>query len=130
MGLDPADKRPAYRQVADNLRRSILTGDYQPGDQLPSISAITEDYGISPMTARAAIKELSDAGLAVVRQGQGAFVLEGAATKSAVTIEDLAEMFQKVSTAVEQLTDRVAAIEKHLPAPQEEHESPATKHGR
>ncbi len=52
MGLDPANKRPAYRQVADNLRRAIVSGALEPGDQLPSVSALTSEYGIAAMTAR------------------------------------------------------------------------------
>ncbi|GAA0538841.1 winged helix-turn-helix domain-containing protein [Saccharopolyspora thermophila] len=130
MGLDPEDKRPAYQQVADNLRRMIVTGELAPGDQLPSISALREEYGISPMTARAAIKELSSAGLVVVRQGQGAFVLEGAAAKTDLTVDDLAELFQQLSAAVETLTQRVAEIEAKLPADQEKTEPQGRKRGR
>lgn len=130
MGLDPADKRPAYRQVADNLRRAIVSAELGPGDQLPSISALTEEYGISPMTARAAIRELSNAGLIVVRQGQGAFVLEGAASKTDLTVEDLADLFQQVSTAVQELSERVAALEANLPAAKPKAAPPARKRGR
>ncbi|WP_238935644.1 GntR family transcriptional regulator [Saccharopolyspora spinosa] len=39
-------------QVADNLRRAIISGALEPGDQLPSVSALTSEYGIAAMTAR------------------------------------------------------------------------------
>ena len=107
-----------------------MSGELEPGDQLPSISALTEEYGISPMTARAAIKELSNAGLVVVRQGQGVFVLEGAAAKTELTIGDLSELFQQLSAAVEQLTERVTAIEANLSDQQPVYESPAPKRDR
>lgn len=116
MGLDPADNRPAYRQVAAQLRHRITTGRLQPGDQLPSLAVLTEEYGISPMTARAAIRELSTEGLVVVRQGQGAFVLEGAAGKTEVTLNDLVDLLERVSAQVDNLTDRVAALETDQPA--------------
>lgn len=130
MKLDPADKRPAYRQVADNLRRAIVSAELGPGDQLPSISALTEEYGISPMTARAAVRELSNAGLVVVRQGQGAFVLDDAATKTGLTVEDLADLFQQVSTAVQELSERVAALEANLPAAKPKNAPQVRKRGR
>lgn len=130
MPLNPADKRPAYQQVAEDLRRMIVTGELGPGDQLPSISTITEEYEISPMTARAAIKELSNAGLVVVRQGQGAFVLEGAAAKADISLGDLAELFQNLSSAVETLTERVAELEKRIPADQQKDEPQGRKRGR
>jgi DNA-binding GntR family transcriptional regulator len=83
-----------------------------------------------PFRDRAAIKELSTTGLVVVRQGQGAFVLEGAAAKSDLTVDDLAGLFQQLSSAVEQLTERVASLEAKLPAEKSKDESPARKRDR
>ncbi|GAB3546904.1 GntR family transcriptional regulator [Actinopolyspora lacussalsi] len=130
MGLDPADTRPAYRQVADQLSRRIASGELAPGDQLPSLSALTSEYGISAVTARAAIKELSNAGLVIVRQGQGAFVLEGAGSRTEASVDELAELIHRVNDAVEDLSSRVRALEARLPGDQPEGDAQARRRDR
>ncbi|WP_170121506.1 hypothetical protein [Saccharopolyspora spinosa] len=65
----------------------------------------------------------------MVRQGQGAFVLEGAAANADITVDDLAGLFQQLSSVVE-LTERVASLEANLPAEQSKDDSPARKRGR
>jgi DNA-binding FadR family transcriptional regulator len=68
------DPRPAYEQLADELRQAIRTGDYQPNDRLPSTRELADTHGIAPMTVRHALQTLQDEGLIVARQGRGVFV--------------------------------------------------------
>ncbi|WP_225732242.1 MULTISPECIES: GntR family transcriptional regulator [unclassified Nocardia] len=74
--IDPDDPRAPFRQVADVLRASILTGKLSPGSKLPSNAELTDQYGISKVTAQRAIEALKEAGLVVSRQGSGVFVRE------------------------------------------------------
>jgi len=39
--------RPAYAQVADQLREAIRSGQFAPGSQLPSYEALMKTYGVS-----------------------------------------------------------------------------------
>lgn len=66
--------RPAYLQIADDLRSQILDGALQEGDQLPSEADLMADYGVSRIVARDAVKVLTTEGLVVKRQGSGSFV--------------------------------------------------------
>jgi DNA-binding transcriptional regulator YhcF (GntR family) len=72
--LDPDDPRPPYRQVANHLRASILTGEFKPGDQLPTGGQLSEMYGVARMTVQKAIQILRKEDLIVSRQGSGVFV--------------------------------------------------------
>jgi GntR family transcriptional regulator len=72
--IDPASDRSVYRQIADNLRRLIETGDLGPGAQLPSESALVNDYSVSRVTARRALSVLVADGLVVAEHGRGWFV--------------------------------------------------------
>ncbi len=67
---------PMYRQIADDLRRQIETGELPPGDQLRTEFELREVYNASRNTVRDAIKWLITRGLVETRPGQGTFVVE------------------------------------------------------
>jgi GntR family transcriptional regulator len=54
----------AYQQVLEDLTRAIYAGRYSPGDFLPTVRELADDYGISPSTGRQAVNELQRMGLA------------------------------------------------------------------
>ncbi|MFI5954371.1 winged helix-turn-helix domain-containing protein [Cryptosporangium sp. NPDC051539] len=49
---------PAFRHVADDLRRQIRSGNYAAGDCLPGDAALAERYGVSETTVRDAMEAL------------------------------------------------------------------------
>lgn len=68
---------PIYRQIADDLRQRIESGELAPGTQLPTELELREHYNnASRNTIRDAIKSLSARGLVVARPGRGTFVTE------------------------------------------------------
>jgi GntR family transcriptional regulator len=68
--------RPAYLQVADDLRASIRAGAYAPGSQLPSYDGLMKHYGVSITVIRSAIRELRTERLVRTHQGKGVFVAD------------------------------------------------------
>ena len=66
---------PMYRQIADDLRRQIETGELPPGGQLATETKLRELYRASRNTVRDAIKVLTTRGLVETRPGQGTFVV-------------------------------------------------------
>ncbi|WP_018333437.1 GntR family transcriptional regulator [Actinomycetospora chiangmaiensis] len=73
-GIDRADDRPPYRQIADQLRAAIDRGDLVAGDKLPSEAVLIEHYGVARMTVRQAVQELRNEGRVVAEHGKGTFV--------------------------------------------------------
>jgi GntR family transcriptional regulator len=67
---------PIYRQIADDLRHRIETGELRPGEQLKTEIELRETYNASRNTIRDAIKLLTTRGLIETRPGQGTFVVE------------------------------------------------------
>ena len=114
MEMDPADPRPAYQRVADALRHAIASGTYQPGDQLPTLAELTTRYSIAVMTARDAIRQLTAEGLVVSRQGKGAYVLRQPSADESITLSELLDLLNQVSRSVDDLTDRMAVVERTL----------------
>jgi GntR family transcriptional regulator len=67
---------PIYRQIAEDLRHQIETGQLRPGEQLKTEIELREKYSASRNTIRDAIKLLTTRGLIETRPGQGTFVVE------------------------------------------------------
>jgi GntR family transcriptional regulator len=67
---------PPYRQVADAIKGQIERGELLPGEQVPSMARLSEEYGISRGTARRVLVTLRDEGLITITPGWGSFVAE------------------------------------------------------
>ena len=55
--------------VADQLRRRVLSGDVQDGEMLPKQEELAEIYGVSKIALREALRILETEGLLEVRRG-------------------------------------------------------------
>lgn len=65
---------PYYYQIEEWLRSQIEQGILKPGDLLPTEKALGEQLGVSRITIRQALKNLTDAGLVERRRAKGTFV--------------------------------------------------------
>src|SRR5258708_2011621 len=63
-------ERPSERIEAD-MRRRIASGEWQSGDQLPSVAALAEHYRVAGGTVARVLRKLSDDGLVRVVAGWG-----------------------------------------------------------
>ena len=62
--LDYRDNRPIHQQVRDGLRRLMVSGVLQPGDQLPSVRKLATELAINPNTIQRAMAQLEAEGKA------------------------------------------------------------------
>jgi len=67
---------PMYRQIAEDLREQIESGQLEPGQQLRTELELRERYSASRNTVRDAIKWLTNLGLVETKPGQGTFVTQ------------------------------------------------------
>ncbi|MFD5786848.1 GntR family transcriptional regulator [Streptomyces sp. NPDC127037] len=74
MSIELDETRPKWRQVADILRARIADGTYPPGARVPSVVAITEEFGIAIVTAQKALKALREEGSIRTEVGMGSYV--------------------------------------------------------
>ncbi|WP_326806618.1 winged helix-turn-helix domain-containing protein [Streptomyces sp. NBC_01775] len=72
--VDPAAPVYVYIQVADDIEARINTGTLRPGARLPGERDLAEQYGVAYGSARRAIEELRDRGLAITLPGKGTFI--------------------------------------------------------
>jgi DNA-binding GntR family transcriptional regulator len=97
-------RTPQYALVAGRLMASIREGRYRPGTLLPAESALCEQFGVSRITVRAAMKELELRGLVSRRPGIGTRVEAATAPErfvhSADTIEGIMQFTAGLSFQV------------------------------
>lgn len=79
----PVAERLKHTQVREVVLGRIRSGDYRPGQRLPSERELAEDLDLSHLTIRRALKDLVDAGLIVRRPRVGTFVQETRAMEMA-----------------------------------------------
>src|SRR5256885_3498932 len=72
--LDRQSPLPLYYQIQQMLLGNIRSGVLKAGDSLPSEQEIAAKFRISRMTARQALKSLSELGAAYSQRGKGTFV--------------------------------------------------------
>src|SRR5215831_6295741 len=82
---------PRYYQLKEIMREKINTGEWKPGDLIPSERERGEQYGISRMTARQAITELVNEGLFYREQGKGTFVSRHKITQQLINLTGFTE---------------------------------------
>jgi DNA-binding transcriptional regulator YhcF (GntR family) len=68
--LDPGSERDLYRQLADDLRRRIRTGDLDLGQELPREADLCHSYGVGIQTVRHALTVLRSEGLIERERGR------------------------------------------------------------
>lgn len=87
-------KPPLSEEVEKQLRASINAGFYKPGDKLPAERELVDQFEVSRVTVRDALKRLQQVGLVSTRRGvnAGAYVLEPSTRPFTLGIDNLIQM--------------------------------------
>ena len=73
LAVDPRSSVPSYRQLADQLRAAVESGEIAPGEPLPSITRIRQETGLAVGTIRHAVDVLTEEGIVYTVPGRGTF---------------------------------------------------------
>ncbi|MCR5088996.1 MAG: PLP-dependent aminotransferase family protein [Oscillospiraceae bacterium] len=74
--LSSLDPRPLYEQIADALKKDILSGVVRSGSRLPSKRSLAEHLGVSTITVESAYNLLIDEGYLWSEPKRGYYVTE------------------------------------------------------
>ena|SRR5215472_9297730 len=72
--VDFAPGAPLYEQVVYAATKAIISGQLRPGDDFPSVRALSRELKINPNTAHKVVTCLVDAGLLEIRAGSAPVV--------------------------------------------------------
>ncbi len=113
--LIPGSSRPLYCQLAEILREKIGQKDLKPGDKLPGERKLMEQYNVSRITIRQAIRELVNEHLVYSCHGQGTFVAQARLERPLAKLYGFAE-----ELAQEQLDPEISVIKCSVEKPSPE----------
>ncbi|AOM82769.1 HTH-type transcriptional regulator lutR [Salisediminibacterium beveridgei] len=89
-----------YEIVAEQLTDMIQKSEFKPGERLPSVQQLSEDFNVGRSAIREALSALKAMGMIEIRQGEGTFVKKVAMNLSDRMIpsileqEDLKQLFE------------------------------------
>ena len=75
-GIDPVSRSTLSEQVAKRLAARITSGEWQPGEKLPSEAELCKAFDVGRSSLREALASLAFIGLIRVRAGGGSYVAE------------------------------------------------------
>jgi len=67
---------PIYYQIKQTIKNWIINKEFSPGGKIPSENELAGRFGVSRLTVRQAISQLTQEGFLVSRRGEGTFVTE------------------------------------------------------
>lgn len=68
--LNPNAGLPIYRQLADQIRRMVASGQLKAGDELPSVREVAMAHAVNPMTISRAYSLLETEGILRRQRGK------------------------------------------------------------
>ncbi len=111
--INPKSGVPIWEQIRDQLKRQILMGVWEPGEQLPSVRSLATELGINPNTIQRSYTELEREGLTYTVTGRGCFVEDDL---SAIQVKKSSEALEKLDALLNELMesgiDRQTVIER------------------
>lgn len=66
--------RPIYAQLIDGIMQAIVSGEYKPGEKLPSVRDLAVDAAVNPNTMQKALAELEETGLLHTQRTAGRYI--------------------------------------------------------
>ncbi len=67
-------ERPVYIQLIEQIQAGIISGNFNPGDKLPSVRELAAEAGVNPNTMQRALAELEQTGLVYTNRTSGRYI--------------------------------------------------------
>jgi GntR family transcriptional regulator, transcriptional repressor for pyruvate dehydrogenase complex len=87
----PIRQHRVSARVAEQLKKSIIVGEFKPGNKLPSERELAEEFQVSRVAIHEALRSLEGSGFIITRQGPagGCFVTDLSFERSVNAFQDL-----------------------------------------
>ena len=93
--LDYSSGMPIYRQIIDQIRFGIASGQLKLGEQLPTVRALAVELKVNLNTVSKAYKELEIKNILETQQGTGTFISK---TDHVVPEKELEDKLKEICT--------------------------------
>lgn len=99
--LDPKAGVPFYRQIIDQIKFGIASGNLKAGEQLPTVRSLAVGLKINLNTVNKAYKELEIQSILETQQGTGTFIgkneIRIPANEKKAKLESICNEFQTIA---------------------------------
>jgi DNA-binding transcriptional regulator YhcF (GntR family) len=95
--------KPVYLQLVEQIQAEIISGNYKPGDKLPSVRDLATEATVNPNTMQRAMAELERDGLVYTNRTTGRFI-----TSDEDLIKQLKEKY--ITTIIQEFLDRMKQL--------------------
>ena len=114
--LNPNSGIPIYRQILEQVRRQVASGQLKPGDPLPSVREVAMTHAVNPMTISKAYSLLEAEGMLEHNRGKPMTVASQSRAQTPVTqrLAQIEPLVAQVALAAKQLQLSQAEITKLL----------------
>lgn len=116
MPWDLNSERPIYAQIIEKVMIDIVSGQYQPGEKLPSVRDLASEAAVNPNTMQKALSELERSGLVYSLRTSGRFITEDSTmiqnAKEELAQAQIQEFMKKMSQLGISKDETVALIQK------------------
>jgi GntR family transcriptional regulator len=114
--LNPHSGIPIYRQVLEQVRRQVASGQLKAGDELPSVREVAVAHAVNPMTISKAYSLLQAEGLLEHNRGKPMTVAGQSRAQSPLArrLEQIEPLLAQVALAAKQLQLSQAEITRLL----------------
>jgi GntR family transcriptional regulator, histidine utilization repressor len=89
--MDKPAPQALYRQAKEFVHGKLASGEWKPGDLIPSENRLVLELGMSRMTVNRALRELSEEGRLVRVSGVGTFVAQSKPQSNLLQITNIAD---------------------------------------
>ncbi|WP_084224659.1 GntR family transcriptional regulator [Paenibacillus pectinilyticus] len=107
-----------YLQVADRIKRQIVSQELQAGQKLQSVREMAVTYSVNPNTIQRTYSELEREGILETRRGQGTFVTEQEELLTQLRLSMIEEQIASFVLVMREMGYRseeiVAGLQDHL----------------
>ncbi len=97
--IDYHSGQPVYRQILDNFKSGIISGNLKADDPVPSIRELARMLNVNPNTVARAYRELENEGLIYSRTGIGSFI--SPAEKHALEEKALVALYPELKRVIQ-----------------------------
>jgi GntR family transcriptional regulator len=114
--LNPHSGIPIYRQIVEQVRRMVASGQLQPGAALPSVRELAMSHAVNPMTVSKAYSLLETEGLLERNRGKPMTVASQSRTHSQLPkrLQQIDPLVDQIVLAAKQLQLSEAELTKAL----------------
>ena len=122
--LNPNNGTPIYRQLMEQVRRMVSSGQLQPGSELPSVRELAVSHAVNPMTISKAYSLLEAEGLLERQRGKAMTIATQHGSKDSKTtrLQHLQPVLDQLAIAASQLQLTSDDVLKAVKATMENHD--------